>query len=126
MGKIKTSSAKSKGRRLQKEVMNKISEVTGIECGVDEQIASREMGQSGTDIRLVGEAKKVFPFAVECKNQEKWSIIQWVKQAQENVSDDLPDWLLFVKRNRQKSPYVVMDSELFFKLYKELLEYRQG
>ena len=111
---ISVQSAKAKGRRLQQWAMRKISELTGIPCGKDELIASREMGQSGTDVRLIGEAQKLFPWSVECKSQEKWSIPAWIKQAKENQKKET-DWLLVVKRN-QHEPIVVIDAEVFFKL----------
>ena len=123
---MKTSSKKDKGRRLQNKVAERISKLLNIPWGYDEMIAPREMGQSGTDIRLVGEAKRLFPFAVECKNQERWAIPEWIKQAKANTSDDLPDWLLFVSRNRMKDPIVVMESETFFKLMEKLLRCQQN
>ena len=55
---IKTSSAKAKGRSLQQWVCQKISDLLNIPWGKDELIASREMGQSGVDIRLIGEAQE--------------------------------------------------------------------
>ena len=117
---MKTSSAKAKGARLQKWVCEKISNVTGLSWGKDEPIASREMGQCGVDVRLVGEALRKFPFSVECKNQQKWQLVKWIEQAKEN---QLPqtDWILFVSRNHF-NPVVVMDAEAFFRLYKEIAE----
>ena len=56
---IKPSSAKAKGRSLQQWVCQKISDLLGIEWGKDELIASREMGQSGTDIRLLGGPEEI-------------------------------------------------------------------
>jgi len=111
---MKTSSAKAKGRALQNWTCEKISELLGIKWGADEKIAPREMGQNGTDVRLVGEALEQFPFSVECKNQESWAFPSWIKQAKDNQKEGT-DWLLVVKKNRTK-PIVVMDAEVFFKL----------
>lgn len=97
-----------------------VSELLDIPVGKDEMIAPREMGQSGTDIRLIGKAKELFPFSVECKSQETWAIPSWIKQAKENEMDDTC-WLLFCKRNREK-PIVIMDAEKFFELYKKILK----
>ena len=113
---MKTSSAKAKGRRLQQWVCAQISSITGIPWGPDQPIASREMGQGGTDVRLVGDALDRFPFAVECKYQETWSIPQWVKQAKGNLEEDHLTYLLFVKRNRHEE-LVVMDARFFFRLW---------
>jgi len=116
---MKTSSAKQKGRSLQKWVSDQISKITGIQNGKDELIDSRGMGQSGTDIILIGEAKKLFPYSVECKKQEKWSIHEYIKQAQANTIDGT-DWLLVLSKNRSK-PVVVMDAEVFFNLQKKVI-----
>lgn len=81
-------------------------------------IASREASQTGTDVRLIGEAKERFPFSVECKYQETWSLPAWIKQARANQSEGT-EWLLVVKKNRV-DPVVVMDAEVFFKLIKTI------
>ena len=79
------------------------------------------MGGSGVDVILRGEAKKLFPFAVENKRQEKKSIpFTWIEQAKANIGD-FKTWLLFVKRSREK-PIVIMDAEEFFKLYNECIQ----
>jgi hypothetical protein len=117
---IKTSSAKAKGRNLQKWTCQKISELLGIPWGKDELIASREMGQSGTDVRLVEEAQERFPFSVECKYQETWSVPSWIKQAKKNQKEGT-DWLLIMRKNH-KEPVVVMDGERFFEILKGALQ----
>jgi len=117
---VKTSSCKAKGRKLQQWVAQKISDLIGYPWGKDELIASREMSQSGTDIRLIGDALKAFPFSVETKAQESWSVHQWVEQAKSNQIAGT-DWILFAKRNRS-NPIVIMDAETFFKIYKELIK----
>jgi len=113
--KISVQSAKAKGRRLQNWMAEKISVLLGIPCGKDELIQGREMGQSGVDVKLIGEARKRFPYSVECKAQESWSVHSWIKQAKENTMKDT-DWLLVCKRSREK-PVIVMDAETFFKLF---------
>lgn len=117
---MKPSSAKAKGRMLQQWVGQKISTVTGRPFGADEEIASREMGQSGTDIRLIGEAKRLFPFSVECKNQQSWSVHTWAAQARKNCTEEMP-WLLFAKRNHME-PVVVMDARVFFRIIHVLIQ----
>lgn len=114
---ITPASAKDKARRLQQWVCQKISDLLGIPWGKDESIASREMGQSGTDVRLLGEAQKRFPYSVECKYQETWSVLAWIEQAKQNQKEGT-EWLLVLKKNRVK-PVVVMDAEHFFDLQKE-------
>jgi hypothetical protein len=121
---ITTASAKAKGRRLQQWVARKVSEITGIECGKDCLIESREMGQTGSDLKLYSIAKEKFPFSVECKNAESWAIPMWIKQAKENQTED-SDWLLVVKRNNHEE-IVVMDAEVFFDIYEQYIDYIFG
>jgi len=111
---MKTSSAKSKGRRLQQDVAKKISELTGFECGKDCDIESRPMGQTGCDVRLSSDVKKVFDYHVECKNQETFSIPAWV----EKLRKESDKWLLVVAKNRWK-PIIVLDMDLFFEILKK-------
>lgn len=122
--KIKVRSAKNKGKRFQNWVAEQISSTLGIKWGKDELIASREMGQSGPDVRLIGQAKDLFPFVVECKNQEKWDVPGWIDQAKSHrIADNCIScsWLLFIKRNRLE-PVVVMDAKDFFDLWGDYTE----
>lgn len=57
---------------------------------------------------------KLFPYSVECKNCERWSIPEWIEQAKGNKYQDT-DWLLVVKKNRG-TPLVVMDADTFFRM----------
>lgn len=121
MRKIKRNSAKDKGKRLQKWVAQKISEITKIPCGKDELIESRPGCLSGVDVMLYGEAKEKFPFSCECKYQESWSVPAWVKQAKENQILGT-DWLLFIKKN-QHEEIVVMDAAAFFDIYEQYIRF---
>lgn len=115
--KISPQSAKQKGRKLQQWVCEKVSELTGYEWGSsgdDKPIESRPMGQSGTDVRMESQVRKEFPFSVECKWQERWNVLEWIKQAQENKEENT-DWLLIIKKNNHKQ-IAVLDAEKFFEL----------
>jgi len=121
---ILVSSAKAKGRHLQRMVAAKISELTGLAYGKDEQIAPREMGQSGVDIRLVADAKYRFPWSVECKFQETWSVPAWIQQAETNRMPGT-DWLLVMKKAR-RDPVVVLDMDVFFDLLRLIPGEKKG
>jgi len=118
---LKPSSAKSKGRRLQQWVAKQISIVTGIKCGKDCDIESREMGQAGCDVKLYGPAAEMYPFAIETKNAERWDVHSAVKQARSNAKPG-QDWQVFLKRNGQK-PVVVMDAEAWFDFWEQYLKF---
>jgi len=110
---MKPSSAKAKGRRLQNKICKALSRITGIPWGPDCEIAPREMGQKGVDVRLVGRARELVPISFEAKNQERWNINKFVKQAKEQAYEDTY-WAVVVSKNRQKSPYVIVDFDFFF------------
>jgi hypothetical protein len=118
------ASRKAKARRLQNWTAEQIAALLECEWGKDCTVAPREMGQSGTDVRLIGDAQVQFPYSVECKNQETWAIPAWIKQAKENQKDDT-DWLLVCKRNNEK-PVIVMDADAFFRLLKENKDGKKG
>jgi len=107
---MKTSSAKAKGRRLQ----NFISEKINLLLGLDSRPAI--MGESGMDIKLSREDRERFPFAIEAKNRERFSIWHALEQAAANAENGLTPLLVF-KRNRSKT-YVAMEFDDFLELLK--------
>jgi hypothetical protein len=114
---ITVSSAKGKGRKLQQWVCKKISEITGFNWGHDCPIESRGMGQNGVDVRLEKEVLEKFPWSVEAKSTEMWSVPAAIEQAKANQMPGT-NWLLVLKKKQQK-PVAVLDAEEFFKLYKK-------
>jgi len=124
---ISVHSAKAKGRDLQQYVCKKISDLTGFpwgSSGTDAPIESRPMGQKGPDVRMESHVRKLFPYSVECKRQESWSVPAWIEQAKQNQAAGT-DWLLVVKRSRE-DPIVIMDSERFFELLHRLQHAERG
>jgi hypothetical protein len=114
---MKTSSAKAKGRKFQQQIARGIAGAHGLTYGADEDCESRGMGQPGTDVRLSKHAKKLFPFSVECKCQERLAFWDAINQARTNVLQDT-DWLLLVKRNRE-TPIAILDWEVFLELQRK-------
>lgn len=115
---ISVAARKAKGRKLQKWVAKAVSKLTGIPYGKDELIESREMGQAGVDVKLIGEAREKFPFSIECKAQESWSVPAFIEQAKQNNMVGT-DWLLFMKRS-DEPVVVVMDANAFMRLMKHI------
>jgi hypothetical protein len=113
---MKTSSAKAKGRRLQQAIAKQIAELLGLEYGKDQLVDSRTMGLSGKDVILIGEAKQRFPFDVEIKNVEKWSVPQWIQQTKSNTEPNR-EWLLVCAKNRHE-PIAILDFKVFLNLLK--------
>ena len=115
---ISVASRKAKGRKLQQWFAKKISDLTGIPFGKDELIESREMGQAGVDVKLIGIAREKFPFSIECKNQESWSVPAYIAQAKQNNMVDT-DWLLVMTRQGTDT-VVCMDANAFMRLMEHI------
>jgi len=64
MARIKTSSAKQKGRKFQQEAAKLITEKFQLEEG---DVVSRPMGSGGVDLMMSPAARRAFPVSVECK-----------------------------------------------------------
>ena len=106
---MKTRSRKNKGKRLQNKIRDLILETFKDELEQDD-VRSITMGDSGEDILLSPVARKLFPFSVECKNQERISIWKAYEQAETNAGNHQP--LLIIKRNNSK-PLAVVDAYHF-------------
>ena len=109
---MKTQSAKAKGRRFQQWVRDKLIEVLDIH---PEDIERRSMGAGGEDLIMARAAREIFPYSIECKNQEKINLWESYKQATENSGKYEP--VVFIKRNNHK-PLVVVDADYFINLHK--------
>ena len=109
---MKTSSAKAKGRKLQQCFANLLVETL---AAYEEDIESRPMGSQGEDIIMGKQTRQIFPYSVECKNQESVNVWKAYEQATENCKGYEP--LVVIKRNRTK-PLVLVDAEYFVELHK--------
>jgi len=104
---MKTQSAKAKGRKLQVFVQDNIRRACNLK---PDDVQSRSMGASGEDIMLSTSARHVFPYSVECKNQERINIWNAYEQALINAGNH--EALLIIKRNNSK-PLAVVDAVHF-------------
>ncbi|MBC8428552.1 hypothetical protein H8D04_01575 [bacterium] len=114
--KISPRAGKAKGRRLQNTVRDLLLEAFKGELEQDD-VRGAIMGESGMDIKYSPKAKRLIPYAIECKNQESLSIWSSLEQAEENCPDDMTPTLIF-KRNRSKT-YAVIELDKFIKLISE-------
>ena len=112
---MKPRSAKNKGKRLQNKVRDLILEKFNTKLEEDD-VRSITMGDSGEDILLSPAARRLFPFSVECKNQEKLNIWSSLEQAESNSGKHTP--LLIFKRNRTKT-YAVLEFDKLLELLDE-------
>ena len=114
---ISVRSRKAKGRDFQKYICERISCYLQVPWGYEDEkdIQPRVMGQSGVDIVLRGDARKLFPFAVEAKNQENLSLWSTVDQAAKNKGN-FDYWVIMHKKNG-KEPLAILNLEDFLKIY---------
>jgi len=110
---MKTSSAKAKGRNLQKWVVEKLVEHLSADS---EDIESRPMGSQGEDVIMGKQTRQMFSYSIECKNVEKLNVWDAYDQATANCKGYEP--IVVMKKNRKK-PLVVIDAEYFIKLHKQ-------
>ena len=111
---MKTRSAKNKGKRLQNTVRDILLEAFKEDLEPDD-VKSAVMGDSGEDIQLSPAARKIIPYSIECKNQEKLNIWSALEQAEDNSKESTP--VLIFKRNRSKT-YAVIEFKEFVELIK--------
>lgn len=107
------STRKAKGRSLQNFVHDNIlSNFSELEEG---DVKKAIMGESGIDIKLSPHARRIFPYAIECKNTEKINIWAAIIQCEQNADKEKLTPLLVIKRNRT-DVHVVLRWEDFIKL----------
>lgn len=117
---IKTSSAKAKGRNLQQWVCREIGAMLNIPYKQSDdqcEIHSREMGQQGVDIVLRGKAYQRFKFDIECKNTENMNFVEVIEQAQANNKEEDRDWMLVHQRKALKQRVVIITWDAFKRLW---------
>jgi len=111
---MRPQSAKQKGRLLQQKFRQLLIDLLGLDA---EDLESRPMGSQGEDIIIGKQSRAVFPYSIECKNQEALNVWKSYDQAQTNCKGYEP--LLVIKRNRSKV-LVVLDAEHFIKLHNNM------
>lgn len=123
---IKVSSAKAKGRALQDYMCQMVSDLIGIPWGRGDEdlIQPRQMGQTGLDVILHGEAFQKFPFSVECKSSESWALPAAIRQVRKSQRKE-SHWLVVLKRKEFQKPVIVMDAEAFKFLCEGLLRHNE-
>lgn len=112
---MKTSSAKSKGRRLQQRIAEVIRKTFGLS---KEDVFSLPMGCQGEDIKLSEKAREYFPFSIESKNVEKLNIWEALKQAESGNRKYKP--LLVFSRNRSED-YCALKFSDFISICKQII-----
>lgn len=106
---MKPRSAKNKGVRLQNATRDAIlARFPDLE---PDDVRTATMGASSEDILLSPAARRLVPFSIECKNQERLNIWAALEQAEHGA---FPPAVVF-KRNRSKT-YVAIELDALLNL----------
>jgi hypothetical protein len=99
---MKQNSRQNKARYLQNLVKDKICKTFNLD---NKDVRTSTLGENGEDVKLLTlTAKRVFPYATECKNTEQFIGLYKHREP-----------LLIIKMNRQQ-PLAVISLEHFFEL----------
>ncbi len=104
------SSAKAKGRTLQKWLRSVILDLNP-ELGADD-VRSTGMGQKGEDVQFSPYARSLVPIQVECKNYAKHAVYAHYDQAATHGSSQP---VAIIKQNR-RDPLAVVDAVFLLRL----------
>jgi|TARA_B100000315_G_scaffold186994_1_gene176541 hypothetical protein len=111
---MKQISRRRKGRRLQNLVRTKILQTFDILRPTDVSIA--KTGENGADIKLSKIARRILPYQIECKNQEKFETLY--KFYNQSKRHGKLEPVLVCKMN-DRPPILVMDLDHFFEIIKD-------
>lgn len=115
---MKTSSAKSKGRKFQQWCRDLIIQ-TLKPFGVEpEDVKSTSMGAQGEDVQLSPFARSLWDASIECKSHKSMAVYKWYEQA---TSHGESEPVLFIKANHKK-PLVVVDANHYMELVRGTIE----
>jgi len=110
---ISIKARKQKARELQKTIRDDLKRIFHLS---DDDVRSTSMGVTGSDVQLSSEAKRFYPFSIECKCQENINVHQCLGQAITNAEkENLVPQLIF-KRNRSEI-FIVMRWDDWIKIY---------
>ncbi len=108
---MRTSSAKAKGKRAAVEIKEALHKYAPALEQAD--IWVTPSGVPGVDVNFSPLAKKVYPYAIEAKNQEAIQIWAALKQCEERRTQGTP--LLIFRRNRSEL-YACLKLEDFLRI----------
>lgn len=119
---MKPQSAKSKGRRLQQQVVSDLLEVFAHLS--EDDIRSTSMGAPGEDVVMSHAARMSIPFSFEAKNQERVNIWSSIAQAKANAPQNIDPVVVFKKNG--ETPHVAISWKTFLKLIHPQKENREN
>ena len=108
---ITAAARKAKGKQWEKTVAGMIAQAVGM---TEEDIQNARSGKKESDIQLSGEARRRFPYHVECKNQSTAKVPAWIRQMEEDLlhhrkrGTPFRSGMVVFKEHGNRTPYVLM------------------
>ena len=118
---MRPQSAKSKGRRLQQQVVSDLLEAFAHLS--EDDIRSTSMGAPGEDVVMSHAARMSIPYSFEAKNQERVNIWSSISQAKANAPQGVDPVVVFKKNG--EVPHVALSWKAFLKLIHPQKENRE-
>ncbi|MDY6957702.1 MAG: hypothetical protein SVK08_00960 [Halobacteriota archaeon] len=113
---MRTQSAKSKGRELQKHVAKQIRDVFELH---EDDVVSRPLGSGGEDIMMSHSARSVLPMSIECKNTKSFPSLEALRQSESNSREYTPVACWKPPRKSYDDTIIYMKLSDFLDLWKE-------
>ena len=118
----KGRTSKAKGKTWEREVAAQVAEAIGLPV---EDVYNARSGKKECDINLSTEARRRFPFYLECKNEKNARVPAWIKQMEGDLKlarqRGLPFRLGMVvfKQHGDRTPYALVRFDLLLDLLME-------
>jgi hypothetical protein len=117
---IKTSSAKSKGRKLQNHIRDRI--LKHFPWLKEGDVESRSMGSGGVDIMMSPRARKTFPISIEAKKTKATPSRAELEQSRRNAYGVTVAAVVWCPHGKGLDKSMILfDFEDFLNWYKEIV-----
>lgn len=117
--------SKSKGKGWEREVAALVAEALGLPL---EDIYNARSGRKECDIQLSSEARRKFPFYLECKNEKNARVPAWIKQMEGDLTlarkagKAYRTGMVVFKQHGDRTPYALIRFDHFLSIIMEKLK----
>ena len=117
--------SKTKGKGWEREIAGLIASAVGLEL---EDIYNARSGRKECDIQLSSEARRRFPFYLECKNEKNARVPAWIKQMEGDLTlarkagKAYRTGMVVFKQHGDRTPYALIRFDHFLSIIMEKLK----
>jgi len=108
---ISPKSAKAKGKEFENQIAQMLREALGLP---ESDIKRARAGNRESDIQLSDEARRRFPYHIECKNSRTAQVPAWIKQMESDLAlhrkkgTPYRSGMVVFKEHGNKTPYALI------------------